>query len=243
MINTPKIASCIARLLLLAAALPYADAQTDSVLTSAGKVPGLMGLNAAQRETVTKFVLEHEQPTGELKRLAERGGITVRTSAALAHLFPHSRFVKVPWIFQLDPAAKNLYSIPGGLFDVLAISDQGLQESTFYSSGNSTEFGVFLHAHRIKVRNKTMADEVARAFADIYQLSLCCSDVKHGPSEWYLGYRELPFRPVSSYEEERDVFYYRLTVDSNGVVLNGTLVNKVLERRKIEDTERPAGDH
>jgi hypothetical protein len=243
MINTPKIASCIARLLLLAAAHPYADAQADSVSISAGKMPRLIGLNAAQRETVAKFVLEHERPTGELKRLAERGWITVRTSAVLTHLFPHSRFVEVPWIFQLDPAAKNLYSIPSGLFDVLAISDQGPQESTFHSSGNATEFGLFLHAHHVKVRNKTIADEVARAFTDIYGLSLCCNDLRHSQSEWYLGYRELPFRPVSSYEEERDAFYYRLTVDSNGLVLNGTLVNNVLERRRIEDAEKPTGDH
>lgn len=200
-----------------------------------------MGLNAAQRETVAKFVLEHERPTGELKRLAKCNWIAVRTSAALTHLFPHSRFVEVPWIFQLNPAAKNLYSIPFGLFDVFAISDQGPQESIFHSSGNSAEFGLFLHAHGIKVRNKTMADEVARAFADIYGLSLCCNDLRHSQSEWYLGYRESPFRSVSSYEEKRDAFYYRLTVDSNGVVLDGTLVSKVLERRKVESTENPAG--
>jgi len=148
-----------------------------------------------QRETVDKFVLEHERPTGELKLLAERGGTAVRSSVALRQLFPHSRFVVVPWNLRVDSAAEHLYSIPFGLYDLLAISDRGQHESTFHSSGNQEEFGLFLHDHRVKVRNKTMACAVARALADIYGrsgLSLC-NNVKSSSSEWRLAIRKRGF--------------------------------------------------
>jgi len=239
------VASCITRVLLLVAALAYADGQSDGVPISGGVLSGLETLNAAQRETVDKFVLEHERPTGELKRLADRNGIAVRSSAALRHLFPRSRFVVIPWILRADPAAQNLYSIPAGLFDVLGISDEGRLESTFHSSGNHEEFGLFLHAYHVKVRNKTMACKVARALAEIYGHGplLCSNDVRRSPSEWQLDYQEMPFRPVSSYEEVREAYYYHLTVDSSGVVLNGTLVGETLERRKVDNTEKPVGDH
>ena len=244
MVNTLNVARCTVRALLLVAALASASAQDDDVPVPAG-VSGLGTLNAAQRETVDRYVLENERPTGELKRLADRGYIAVRSSVALRHLFPHSRFVVVPWIFQLDPGAQNLYSIPFGLYDVLAISDEGRLESIFHSSGNQEEFGMFLRNHRVKVRNKTMLCEVARTRVDIYGgggLSLC-NDVRRSSSEWILGYTEMPFRPVSSYEEERDAYYYRLRVDSSGIVLDGKYVCDTLERRKIDNAGRSVGGH
>lgn len=244
MANLLNPASCAVLVLLLAGALAHANAQADGEPMRGAQALGLGALNAPQRETVDKFVLEHERPTGELKLLPERDGIAVRSSVALRHLFPHSRFVVVPWIFQLDPHAKNLYSIPFGLYDVLAISDEGRQESVFHSSGNQDEFGLFLHDHRVKVRNKTMACEVARALAEIYMggLSLC-NNVRPGSSEWRLSYTEMPFRPISSYDEVREAYYYRLRVDPRGFVLDGKLVADTLERRKIDNAEKSAGNH
>lgn len=241
--NPRIVASCTVQVLGLFAAVAYANAQGDGVAMPREELPSLGALNAAQRETVDRFVLAHERPTGELKRLAERGGIAVRSSIVLRHLFPHSRFVVVPWTYLLDPAAKNLYSIPGGLYDVLAISDEGRLESTFHSSGNQKELGLFLHDHRVKVRNKTMACEVARAIADIYGggLSLC-NNVKRSSSVWRLSYTETPFRPISSYEQVREAYYYRLRVDSRGGVLDGTLVVDTLERRKIDNAAESVGN-
>ena len=240
MMNIPNMASCTVLVLVLIPVLSRANAHGDE---GQSVVYGLETLNAAQRETVDRFVLEHERPTGELKVLAERHGIAVQSSAALRHLFPHSRFVVIPWNFQLDPAAKHLYSVPGGIYDVLAISDEGLQESVLHSSGNHEEFGVFLRHHRVKVKNKTMACEVSRARADIYRSGLSlCSDVRLNSSQWLLSYTEMPFRPISSYEEVREAYYYRLELDSSGVVLSGRYICETLERRKIA-TEKSAGDH
>ena len=241
--NPRLVARCTVQVLVLFAALAYANAQGDGVTMASKELPGLVALNAAQRETVDGFVLDHERPTGELKVLARRSGIAVRSSAALRRLFPHSRFEVVPWSFLLDPAAKNFYSIPGGLYDVLAISDDGQLESTFQRSGNQVEFGLFLHDHRLKIRNKTTACEVARALADIYGggLSLC-NNVKRGSSEWRLSYTETPFRSVSSYEQVREAYYYRLRVDPRSVVLDGTLVVDTLERRKIDNAAESVGN-
>jgi hypothetical protein len=241
MMNTRNMASCTVLFLVLTSALSRANAHRDDLPSL---VHGLETLNAAQRETVDKFVLEHERPTGELKVLAERHGIAVRSSAALRHLFPHSRFVVVPWNFQLDPAATHLYSVPGGIYDVLAISDNGRREAIFHSSGNHEEFGVFLHDHRVKVKNKTMTCEVSRARADIYGSGLSlCNDVRPSSSEWLLSYTEMPFRPISSYEEVREAYYYRLRVEPSGIVRDGTLVAETLERRKIANVEKSAGNH
>jgi len=243
MMNPRIVASCTIQVLVLLAAVAYANAQGDSVAMPREELR-LGALNAAQRETVDKFLLEHERPTGELKLLAERGGTAVRSSVALRQLFPHSRFVVVPWNLRVDPAAEHVYSIPFGLYDVLAISDRGQHESTFHSSGNQEEFGLFLHDHRVKVRNKTMACAVARALADIYGrsgLSLC-NNVKSSSSEWRLSYTETRFRPISSYEQVREAYYYRLRVDSRGVVLDGKLVADTLERRKIDNAAESVGN-
>jgi hypothetical protein len=239
MMNTRNVANYTVLVFVLIAGFSRANAHGDD---GPSLIFGLETLNAAQRETVDRFVLEHEQPAGELKVLAERPGIVVRSSVSLRRLFPHSRFVVVPWNFQLDPAAKHLYSVPGGIYDVLAINDDGLLESIFHSSGNHEEFGVFLNDHRVKVKNKTMACDVSSARADIYGSGLSlCNDVRPSSSEWRLSYTEMPFRPISSYEEVREAYYYRLELDSSGVVLNGTYVCEILERRKIANVEKSSG--
>jgi hypothetical protein len=240
-VNTSNVASCTLRALLLFAAVASANAQGDVPISQR---LGLGSLTAAQRKAVDTFVLEHQRPTGDLRQLADRGGMGVRSSAALRRLFSHSRFVVVPWVLQAESSAKNMYSIPYGLYDVLAINDEGQQEATFHSSGNHEEFGLFLHNHRVKVRNESMACEVAKALAAIYGAGLStCNDVRRSSSEWLLSYKEMPFRPVSSNEEVREAYYYRMGVDSGGLVLRGTLVCETLERRKIDKAGKPAVDH
>ena len=59
------------------------------------------------------------------------------------------------------------------------------------------------------------------------------SDVRHENSNWLVGYHELPFRPISMYEEIRKLSYYLFSVDIKGFVLSGRSVTKVLERRKL----------
>jgi hypothetical protein len=74
---------------------------------------------------------------------------------------------------------------------------------------------------------------VRAALTDIYGIGMGSKNLHHGDSEWFLGYREYPFRAISSYEEIREASYYRLTIASDGVV-SGRLVNEVLERRQIK---------
>jgi hypothetical protein len=89
-----------------------------------------------------------------------------------------------------------------------------------------------------------MACEVSRARADIYGSGLSlCNDVRPSSSEWLLSYTEMPFRPISSYEEVREAYYYRLRVEPSGIVRDGTLVAETLERRKIANVEKSAGNH
>ena len=53
---------------------------------------------------------------------------------------------------------------------------------------------------------------------------------RRGASEWLLGYREYPFRAVSSPEEVREASYNLLETASGGLVLRGELVIETLER-------------
>src|SRR5579864_1548426 len=83
---------------------------------SAGPLKKIEGLNPAQQQAVDDYVQKGERRTGELKVLADRNGIALRSSDALRTLFPNYRFVSVLWVYQADPQARSKYSIPGPLF-------------------------------------------------------------------------------------------------------------------------------
>jgi hypothetical protein len=199
----------------------------------------LATLTPAQRSAVEEFIHKNEHPSGELRMLTEPAGIRVNPSATLHRLFPSFQFVLVPWKFDLDPNAKGRYSIPGpgAVFDVLAIRQDGEEQYTFHGSGNHEEFASFIRAQGVIVRDQEVAEDMAGALAEIYSgysvSAIPGKALKHAPGEWYFFYTEMPFRPVSSYEEERDASYYRLRVGNSGLVLDGISVNQVLERRKI----------
>ena len=208
---------------------------------SAGPVKKIDGLNSAQQQAVDDYVQKGERRTGELKVLADRNAIMLRSSEALRTLFPSYRFVSVLWVYQADPQARNHYSIPGPLSFTLALDENG-KNAMPNRTGYLEEYGDLLTAHRIKVTDKASAALVRSALTDIYSFGMGTSDVppsapdnvRHNSSEWYLGYEEHPFRAVSSYEEVREASYYLLRTDPDGVVISGRLVNQELERRRIK---------
>jgi hypothetical protein len=202
---------------------------------SAGSLKKIKGLNPAQQQAVDDYVQKGERRTGELKVLADRNGIILRSSDALRALFPNYRFVSVLWVYQADPQARNKYSIPGPLSFTLVLDENG-KNAMPPRTGYLEEYGDLLHAQRIKVTDEGSAALVKAAFTDIYGIGMGSKNLRHGASEWFLGYQEFPFRAISSYEEIREASYYRLTTDSDGVVISGRLVNEVLERRKINPT-------
>jgi hypothetical protein len=202
---------------------------------SAGPLKKIEGLNLAQQQAVDDYVQKGERRTGELKVLADRNGIALRSSDALRTLFPNYRFVSVLWVYQADPQARSKYSIPGPLFFTLALDENG-KNAMPNRTGYMEEYGDLLHAHRIKVTDDVSAVLVRSALSDIYGFGMGDKNVRHCESQWYVGYREYPFRAISSYEEVREASYYLIKTDSDGVVKSGRLVNEVLERRKIDST-------
>jgi hypothetical protein len=197
---------------------------------------GLHELTASQQKSLDEVIHENEVPGG---RSAIRSRITVRSSKVLGDLFPHYRFVLIPWIYQAaSPAAETKFQIPapGAAVSEVALSDDGHTRFWLDTGGNGgtgEEWGAFLHAERVRVSTAAMADKVAAAFfADSYQ-SGCCRNLRRGTSEWLLGYRESPFRAISSYREIREATYYRLTTDPNGIVMDGKLETELLERRRL----------
>jgi hypothetical protein len=193
----------------------------------------LDGLNPNQKRSVSEYIKQHEVLAGELRVLADPDQVWLRSSKVLADLFPEYRFVVVPWIYELDPQAKNKYSIPGGLFDVLAIDEHGIVHSVFYSSGNREQYGEFLKTMRTKVSNNSDAARLGEAMAAIYGDG-SSNNLRHGASEWYLNYQEAPFRAISGYDQVREAYYFHLQTDPQGFVLGGKLEVQTLERRKIQ---------
>ena len=202
---------------------------------SAGPLKKIEGLNPAQQQAVDDYVQKGERRTGELKVLADRNGITLRSSDALRALFPNYRFVSVLWVYQADPQARNKYSIPGPLSFTLALDANG-KNAMPNRTGYLEEYGDLLRAQRIKVTDEASAVLVRSSLSDIYGFGMGDKNIRHGESQWYVGYREYPFRAISSYEEVREASYYLIKTDSDGVVKSGRLVNEVLERRKIDST-------
>jgi hypothetical protein len=220
--------------ILLTTVLLFASTRAACASDSGAELVKLSELTPAQQKNIDDFIREHERPEDELKQLADRSHITVKSSKVLRDLFPDYRFVLIPWIYQVaTPEAAHKYSMPspGAVVSELALSDDGKTHVELDSNGK--EWGALLHAERVNVSTEAMAEKVAAVlFAHCYQ-GARCRNLHRGTSEWILGYRESEFRVISGYEEIREATYYRLTTDSNGIVINGQMMNDVLERRKI----------
>ncbi len=194
-------------------------------------------LNAAQKRAVNDYVRKNERPTGELRILAQRNQIVVRSSKVLRELFPQYRFVAIPWSYQVSPEAKDRYQIPGWLFDVLTLDATGATQCVFHNTGNQEEYGEFLKTTKITLANDQDAAHVASAIAEIRGGGSSSRNVRHSESEWYLGYQESPFRAISGSEEIREAYYFRVRLDSRGAVLGGRLESEILERRPIPSSK------
>jgi hypothetical protein len=147
-------------------------------------------------------------------------------------LFPNYRFVAVTSVYQASPDATTKFSIPGPLTYVLVLDQDG-KDGMPNRTGYLEEYGDLLRAQKIKITDEASAVLVRSALTDIYGFGMGPKNLRQSESEWFLGYREYPFRAISSYEEIREASYYRLTTDSDGTVISGRMV-EVLERRRIK---------
>ena len=188
-------------------------AQLCSVAASdSDESPKIPGLNVEQQKSLAEFIRQNERPNEDLKILADRSRIRVRGSKILQELFPHYRFVIVPWVYRVDPKNQDKYSIPGdgAVADLVALSDTGADRFVLNSSGNREAFANFLREQRVKVSAKTIS-RIWAAYTDIYIYAGGGSGPKWlGKSEWRWGYQESPFRAISSDEEIREVYYIAL---------------------------------
>jgi len=198
-------------------------------------VPNLDELNSAQQLAVEDHVRQHERPTGELRWIANRR-MRVFSSEALRALFPNLRFVAITWITEADDAAFHKCSIPGPILETLVLDTNGKERMPHHSAYRE-EFGDLMHAEHIKITDASSAAVVRSALNALYAGGsaddLRTTDVRHEKSNWLLGYHELPFRAISGYEEIREVSYYLVSVDPDGLVISGRSVIKELERRKL----------
>ena len=207
----------------------------QSAATTRSGVPRLEGLNFAQQKAVEEYVLQNERPTGELRWVADRR-MRVFTSEALHTLFPNFRFVAIQWITEADPAAFHKYSIPGPILKTLVLDADGMNRMPNHT-GYREEFGDLLREEHVRITDAASAAVVRSALNALYAGGTAddprTSDVRHENSNWLLGYNEGSFRPISMYEEIREVSYYLVAVDADGYVVSGRSVTRVVERRKL----------
>lgn len=208
--------------------------------TARPDVPKLEGLNPAQQKAVEDYVQQNERPTGELRWIADRR-MRAFSSEALQKIFPSFRFVAIWWITEADPPAFHKYSIPGPILETLVLDADGTNRIPKHM-GYGEEFGDLLRQEHVKITDAASAAVVRSALkslsAGVGADDLRTSDVRHENSNWLLGYQELPFRPISMYEEVREVSYYLVSVDADGFVVSGRSVIKEVERRKLNG-DRP----
>jgi len=207
----------------------------QSAATTRSGVPRLEGLNFAQQKAVEEYILQNERPTGELRWVADRR-MRVFTSEALHTLFPNFRFVAIQWITEADPAAFHKYSIPGPILKTLVLDADGMNRMPNHT-GYREEFGDLLREEHVRITDAASAAVVRSALNALYAGGTAddprTSDVRHENSNWLLGYNEGSFRPISMYEEIREVSYYLVAVDADGYVVSGRSVTRVVERRKL----------
>src|SRR6185437_786018 len=201
---------------------------------SRGPVPRIEGLTPKQQEAVDDYVRHGEVPTGDLRIVAVRSHIGEHTSEALRRLFPKYRFVAVTWIYEADAAAFHKYSIPGPITYTLVLDENG-NNAMPKRTGDMREYADLLRGEKIKVTDEVSAALVRSAFIDIYSTGMSSTNLRHGNSEWFLGYQEWPFRAISGHEEIREASYYLIVVDVSGRGVGGQLVNLVLARSKLKE--------
>lgn len=219
--------------IVLTALFLYGSVQgRTSASGSTAPAQRINGLNPDQQKAVDDYVRQGERPTGELRILAKY--IALYSSETLRTLFPRYKFVAVTWIYEADATASHKYSIPGPITHTLVLDENGKNQMP-KRTGYLDEYADLLRAEKIKVTDEASAALVRSAFTDIYGIGMGSADLRHGNSEWFLGYKEWPFRAVSSYEEVREASYYLIVVDTSGQVVSGHLVNDVLERRKLKE--------
>jgi hypothetical protein len=192
-------------------------------------------LTPEQQKAVDDYVRQGERPTGEVRILAKY--IAMRSSDALRKLFPRYKFVAVTWVYEADAAAFDNYSIPGPITHTLVLDENGKNVMPKHT-GYLDEYADLLRVEKIKVTDEASAALVRSAFTDIYGIGISSTDLRHGNSEWFLGYTEWPFRAISSYEEVRAASYYLVLVDARGQVVSGHLVYDILEQRKLKEDGR-----
>ena len=163
--------------------------QPNGTAASSGDVLiNIPGLNARQQKSLAEFIRQNQQPTGDLKVLADRSRIGVRVSTVLQELFPRYSFVVVPWVYRVEPGNPHMYSIPGdgAVFNMVALSDDGARRFVFHSSGNREEYANFLREQRIKVTDATV-DRLWMAHVQIYGVEdLDPSDTGNQSGAWVI---------------------------------------------------------
>jgi hypothetical protein len=190
-------------------------------------------LNGKQRKTLDEYISKHETPTGEIRVHADRQRTWVLSSQVLQDAFPHCRFVKIRWSYSVDPHARRQYSIPSMISNTVVIDETGAVVGDLPSFGDQEQFGRFLISQKVRLTNYDDAVRLARIMTDLGLASYTFPNIRHSSTEWYLSYRENPFRPVSGEEETRESYYYDAQTSADGFVVGFKLRSEVLERRKI----------
>jgi len=141
------------------------------------------------------------------------GPISEISSDALGTLFPKWKFYVVPFAMKKNPRYRGPVAIPGGLYNVLGVSDAG-ERTEFSSSGNHEGVGKFLASQKVPVRNAEDGRQIWTAICHLLRQGTPNAESKmEGPNLWRLG------AEVSG----DDQFYYEVRTSEDGAVLSGKL--------------------
>ena len=137
-------------------------------------------------------------------------------SETLAAMFPKWTFHIVPYREERHPDTKELVSIAGGLYFVIATNERG-ERVEFFGYNNHDDFGAFLASNKIRLRNNDDAKKIWTAYCHtIRHDSPTIESKKADATTWKLGWRMVM--------DNRE-YYYEVQTLEDGTIKSGSLRN------------------
>jgi len=194
-----------------------------------------IGINERQEKWLNEYIKQKEEKNEDGAYLdVQESYINLIKSEVLSELFKDYIFVGVPYKYKVPKGKKHLYSIPGGLYETIAIDTNGSNTYVFFGHGNYEEFANFLHGHRIKLNTTEDAKKIWKAFCDIHKKGWQGDFIQIDKNKWKLARQVYDFRAISSYEEIKEEYYYLLELAEDKTVVSGRLHSDVVEKRNIK---------
>ncbi len=192
---------------------PLAAVGQGAAEVNGSKLKKLSAAEVAKRKVLSKHVKSIEAMSDEEIIFTVKKSVCEISSETVAELFPKWTFYVVPFEMEKNSNFKGKVSIAFGLYDVLGARDTG-EMALFPGTGNHDDFGEFLAAQKVPLRNVQEGKLVWTAMCQILRSGSPPIEPKMaGPNLWHLG----------EHTVGKHTYFYEVHTTKDGIISSGIL--------------------